>query len=273
MLNGLTISQLKLCYNLFSSQDSLFYIGNNKIQHCHDNQWEYYLIAYPDHSYRLLFYPVTLYPSLEPFTNDLNSLIQFYQSNQQLRQYNITRLIVPIGEITKPLFFSTIHHMVTLVIDFLPKYNLAQYYHLSVLPPIRIKIIDSFRLSLPLCHQTENIVAVLDNHFDVRDFKREYINHQNLLDRQSCCYFTLKVIQKLLIDNIPEFTDNILLNNLSPIRKFVDDIPAPDSWLFTSNNWLTNENKQEIQTMLLNYYQQQLFEYNVNEIIDDIIEC
>ena len=282
MFDGLTISQLKICYELFGNPNTSFFIENcqiTKIQYDSNNndvsddinsKFEYLLIKYEDNSYRILFYPVTLKSNCEPSALDLNNLLSFLIKNQILRRYYVTRLIIPIGEVSKPLIFPTIHHMVTLIIDILQKDNNT---NIPVLPPIRIKIVDSLRMSLPLCHQTEDIVEILDNHFDVREFQREYINHQNILDRKSCCYFTLKVIQKGLTDCIPEFCHNIFLNNLSPTSKFSQSIPSPDSWIMTSCNWLTLENKMEVQDILLQYYQNQNMIYdNIDQIIDDIIE-
>jgi hypothetical protein len=165
-------------------------------------------------------------------------------------------MVVPIGEISSSFLLPTIRHMVTVIIDFLPVLPGDD-------PSVQVKIIDSYRLSLPGCHQTDAIHDLIGQYYRIKNFKREYLAHQSILDRHSCCYFTLKVVQKALEDPV-QFGD-----------RFVRDIPLADTWLITSHSWLTEFNKREIHESLSRYFQQ-FNQYqtatDMAEVLEEVIE-
>ena len=247
--DGLTISQLKICYKMFSNEATSFNSKENPIRYVERDGWEYYLIYHKkDNNYRVLFDPVTLYANIEPSARDLSSLLKFYNSN--FKTLNISRIVIPIGEVSKPILFQTIHHMVTLIIDFLPDNKTS----------VQARIIDSYRFSFPGSHQSKAIADTLSLHYTVKSFKREYLSHQNWLDRQSCCYFTLKVIQTAL-------NDPIQFGGL-----FVSSVPSPDTWIYTSHNWLTLYNKREVHENLTEHFQKMAVYNDSTEYLDDIVE-
>lgn len=253
--NGLTISQLKVCYGLFQQQGNSFYLSNCRLLPDPNENFNHFEIE-TETDKRVLFYPVTLYPNSQPSAEDLAGVLQHFVASQV--KNGCSRLVIPIGEISKPLLLTPIHHMVTLIIDFLPGEEGNIVYDQ---PQVYVRIVDSFRFSFPGCHQTEGIIETVEQFFRVVHYRREYLGHQNWLDRRSCCYFTLKVISKALVEPID-------LN-----RSFVKTVPHPDTWIFTSENWLTRNDRKAVCNNLMSHFKQiERSSSDIAELMNEIIE-
>jgi len=215
-----------------------------------DDRWQYYLISQPgENQPRFLFPPVTLLAGVEPCANSLSELLQ-YCSARLLKSFvsnasNPIRVVVPIGEISRlfavPLA-PAIHHMVTMIMDFLPLPDDSSEEFYPPRQSVNVRIVDSYSRSFPGCQQSNAIRQTVAQQFRINSFQREYLRHQSWLDLDSCGFFTLKVIKKALSDHIWPHHQN----------KFL--VPIPNTFITTSDNWLTPHNRQDILDHLTEYF-------------------
>ena len=265
-LTKLNINQLKSSYLLFSNTE---FSGSEYSIKCFKNikEPEYFLIKNEiDNTSRLLFYPVTVFEDEEPSAHDLSTILSFVI--KKTMQYNdISQIIIPIGEKTKInglvkglLNLTTpgnpsnsINHMVTLVIE--SAHNLPMNFG-SV---VNVKIIDSFARSLPYCQQTKAISSIIKSYFNVIDFDRIYLGHQSILDWQSCCFFTLKVVKTVISSRLLKSSD------------FKTIIPQPTSFLLTSDNWLTKKDYSLIKRNIINFFNENSPSIDEVKKIEDLI--
>lgn len=246
--SGLTISQLKICYDMFLNPQTSFYSNLYTIQKIEKNDWTYFF-AFNSiyHDFRILFYPVTLFKNSEPYAKNLETLLNFACQELNTPSHQIHRIIIPVGEIIISKLLPTTRHMITVLIDFI-------YFKQSSKPTVHVRIIDSFGFSLPGYNQTTDIINIINRYFRVEKYQREYLAHQSWFDRQSCCYFTLKIIQQSLS------------NSIFSRQHFAQTIPHPNTWIQTSHNWLTYFNKQEIHEKIFEYAKE--IEKSISETID-----
>lgn len=233
-LTRLEITHLKNCYNdvLHNSQE----LYESKFFNNENDNFSYYLVTNKtDQSNRLLFRPVNIQVHELGYTpaTDLISLLMFIRDKQLVEENQVLQIIIPIGE--KNMSFLRHDHMVTLVIDVLGLSNSNRRYKINA------KIIDSLSFSIPFFHQTESIHNILKIFFFIIKFEREYISHQSVLDFESCCYFTLKMIDLVLANTIQIYRDQ-KINSL---------IPKPNIYLGTCTNWLTDLDRSNIKLSIM----------------------
>ena len=259
-LDKLTMTHLQICYKLLSDPNSSFFLDGQLVQMNVDD-WKYYLVHNTkEDDYRVLFPPVTLADNSEPSARSLESSLRFFlEESKQFKEVKIRRIVIPIGEISFPIFLlRKFRHMVTIIIDFAEG-------GIKTGTPVRVKIIDSYSFSLPGYHETESIFYIIGRFFAIFDYQREYLSHQSWLDLKSCCYFTLKVIHKAL-------TDRVKFNGCDTQGfYFVQNIPSPNTWLMTSDNWLTLMNRREIKNNIMEHFRS--IKIDQEECVDDIIEA
>lgn len=260
-LARLNISQLKNSYSLFQQQP------NYQVEFFYHHNFSYYLFRDDDDSLRVLFYPVTLHEASEPSACDLFSLLNFVRLNSKLQSLSINQIIIPFGEKGQFPFLHSVNHMVTLVIDLLPcsHYVRSVDSHPSMgirnRSPVNVRIIDSLGFSVPFCHQTNGIYNILKIFYLVIKFDREYLGHQSLLDNESCCYFTVKVIEKLLS----------IHTGASLSDKIQTFIPKPNTWFGTSQNWLTCSDRSKIKETILGAFERSTMDADTVKMINDSI--
>jgi len=260
-LTSLGIKQLKKGYqHLIQGYENTY-----ETEFHYHRYLSYFLITNKiDNTVRLLFYPVTIHEKSEPSACDLLSLLVFIRDHEPIKNKKIDQIIIPIGEKSAFDLFMKHYHMVTLVIDILAPINTKAVSDIDTRKyKINAKIIDSKSLSLPFWNQTEAIHNMLKMFYLIIKFDREFLSHQNLLDNESCCYFTMKTINCLLANPLNSYR-GLKINTL---------IPKPNTWISTSQNWLTELDRTKIkQTILEAFEQDQPPTKTIKAINESIIE-
>ncbi len=104
----------------------------------------------------------------------------------------------------------------------------------------KISLLDSKSFCLPGISKTEQINETIQKYLNDFEFMRYYIQHQNMIDRISCCYFSFKLIHLAL--QTAHFSD------------FIAKIPEPNTFVLTCKNLLTIEDELNLSNKIKSYY-------------------